>query len=623
VSLRTLDRLLLVAITILPAVASPSHRSSSASAATASMDVTVDQGTSMAIALSPDRQTLAIDLQGSLWLLPAAGGAANRISDQFSDIRQPTWSPDGQTIAFQAYRDGGWHIWAIGRDGSKLRALTAGPFDDREPHYSHDGRRLAFASDRSGNYDVWVQHLDTGALTQITTNPANDFGPAWSPNDGEIAFASDREGAGVYGITSDGKERLIAKTQGRANAPSWSPDGSHISYNLSTPDRSSVAIDGRDITSDEDVFPFRAEWVSADAFLYTADGLIKRRSLTGSAAEAITFTATLTLERPAYKRKQRDFDSDKPRLARGIVAPAVSPDGRRVACAALGDIWIVPVDGKPMRVTNDRFLDTHPAWSPDGKRLAFSSDRSGNMDLWIRDLDAGTDRRLTDRPTSDMTPAWSPDGKRIAFVGIDGLFTGDIQVVTVQTGEIQEVSSRVFGASPPTWSPDGKRLMFARLKRYSSRFREGVNEFVSIEIDGRDEQAFLPAPHQGSDVRAGGGPVWSPDGKQIAFVMDGALIAMPVDFTGKPTGAPRRLADEIAHSPSWTGNSRFVAYLSNERLRLVPADGGTAKDLPVNLEWTPHIPRGDLVVHVGRFVDVRSGTTRGATDIVVKGNRIA
>ena len=80
----------------------------------------------MSVAVSPDGRTLAVDLQGSIWTIPAAGGAAKRITDLFNDARQPTWSPDGKSIAFFAYRDGGYDLWSIAPDGSNQRKLTWG-----------------------------------------------------------------------------------------------------------------------------------------------------------------------------------------------------------------------------------------------------------------------------------------------------------------------------------------------------------------------------------------------------------------------------------------------------------------------------------------------------------------
>src|SRR6185436_14974289 len=74
------------------------------------LDVTVSEGTSMSVGVSPDGRTLAIDMQGSIWTLPVSGGAAKRITDLFNDARQPTWSPDGKWITFFGYRDGGYDI---------------------------------------------------------------------------------------------------------------------------------------------------------------------------------------------------------------------------------------------------------------------------------------------------------------------------------------------------------------------------------------------------------------------------------------------------------------------------------------------------------------------------------
>src|SRR5580692_2316966 len=156
--------------------------------APAPIDVTVHEGTSMSVAVSPDGRTLAIDLQGSIWTLPSTGGTARRITDLFNDARQPAW----KWIAFMGYRDGTYGIWAVAPDGNNQHKLTWGPFDDREPGWSHDGTRLAFSSDRksrgSGNYNIRMLDMRTGQVSQITKHSAENRMPCRSPDDTEIAF---------------------------------------------------------------------------------------------------------------------------------------------------------------------------------------------------------------------------------------------------------------------------------------------------------------------------------------------------------------------------------------------------------------------------------------------------
>src|SRR5256886_13410462 len=171
--------------------------------------LTLREGTNMAAALSPDGRTIAIDLLGTLWTLPAQGGAATPITDIFLDARQPSWSPDGRSLGFQAYRNSRWQIGPAAPDGKELKPATSSPYDDREPVWSPDGSRIAFSSDRSGSYDIWVLTIATGALRQITSAPSNEFMPSWRSAE-VVAYVSDRrERPGIYSSAA-------AATGGRA-----------------------------------------------------------------------------------------------------------------------------------------------------------------------------------------------------------------------------------------------------------------------------------------------------------------------------------------------------------------------------------------------------------------------
>ena len=157
---------------------------------------------------------------------------------------------------------------------------------------------------------------------------------------------------------------------------------------------------------------------------------------------------------------------------------------------------------------------------------------------------------------------------------------------------------------------------------YSTRFREGTNQVLTMSATGGDDKWFTPNPNLSIDSRGGGGPVWSPDGTKMAAIYEGLLAVWPVSRTGEPLGPPRRVTSEMAHSPSWAGDSKRLLYQSMDKLRIVDIETGQTTDVPLSLTYTPAVPSGRTTIHVSRLVDGVGETARGETDIVVEGNRI-
>ncbi|WP_328472504.1 amidohydrolase family protein [Actinoplanes sp. NBC_00393] len=582
----------------------------------------LDQGTNLAVQLSPDGRRIAMDLVGVLWVLPASGGPARRLTGDLFDIAQPDWAPDGGSIAFQSYRTGTFDLWLIRPDGSGLRRLTEGPYDHREPRFAPDGRRLAFSADLSGSYGIHVLDLASGQITAVADSAAEEFEPAWSPDGRRIAFVVANTRIDVVEVATGARSTAVTVPAGQViRGPAFTPDGSGIIYQLTLNGRAELWLDGAPVVTGEEVFPFRVSWRSPTEIVYAADGGIRRRTL-GSMAPAarIGFAAPVTLTTPRYRKRRRDFDSRTPKPVLGIGSPVLSPDGTSIAFRALNDIWTMRIGRPPQPLTRDLWWKSDPAWSPDGRHLSYSTDRGGKLDIWLRDLTTGGDRQLTDLPNAAaVSGSWSADSSHLAFLDQ----TGALYTVEVASGTVRQLYAATFEPGRPSWSADGRTIALAAVVPYSARFREGLSKILLVDVATGAGRYVDPLPHRSIQTRGDDGPVWSPDGRRIAFVLASVLWVVDVEADGSFAGSPRQITDEVTDAPSWSGDSRRLLYLHNGTLRMVSVDGGRAQTVPMRLTWANTSPRGRTVIHAGRMWDgVRRELVRDV-DIVVEGHRIA
>jgi Tol biopolymer transport system component len=598
--------------------------------------ITVHEGTNISISRPTNGQSIIMDLHGFLYRLPGDGGQAERITSIDQDAARPEISPNGQQIAFQSYNadNGGYfHIKLVNPDGSGIRDLTNDNFDYREPAWSPDGKRVAFATDRPTgqnrpplqdaaleSYNIWSEDVATGEMKLwADTETAEEAEPTWSPDGTEIAYVVSNR---VEAVNEAGARRTIIPQRSglTINSPSFAPNGTDIAYIGSSGMQSNLWVGDRQITSGQDVFRFtRPQWISASEIMYAADGKIRIIDVNSGEHRDVPFSAVLEMPAISYKKKKHVLDANGSQKALGIVTPMLSPDGDHVVFQALNDLWDMEIGRKPRRLTHDSFYEVEPAWSPDGRSLAYSSDKAGTEDIYVRDMSTGSERRLTSLEGAEVATAWSPDGKTIAFQNQ----AFETWTVNVDTGEMRRVLAALFAPGRPSWSPDGNTIALAARMRFSTRFREGHNQILTVNLT-TGEQKYYPAggPFSTIQTRGNDGPAWSPDGKWMAVVLESTLHVVPVDNVGKPTGPPVKINNEATDSVSWSGDSEWLLYASNGHLKMVSRDGRRTRPVPLDLTYRSAEGNGRQVINAGKFWDAKSSQVRTNVDIEVIGNRI-
>jgi Tol biopolymer transport system component len=512
--------------------------------------------------LSPDGKTL-------LFVSRAAGNAdiymqrvgghnpINITKDCAKDDTSPAFSPDGERIAFRSECEGGG-IFVMGATGESKNRLTDFGHD---PSWSPDASKIVVATEqtrdpfnRNTSSTLWVVDVATGARRHLTEIDATQ--PAWSPHGQRIAFWGVRDQGGqrdLWTIAADGGGKPVDVTKDRAVDwnPVWSSDGRHLYFSSGRGGAMNLwrlPIDeatGRTLGDPE---PLTAPALWSGDISVSRDG----RHLAYATRE------------PRSSLHRVGFDPARGALvgtpslvlggSRSISFQHLSPDGQWIAFTTGGlreNLCVIRVDGTGYRqITDDPSRNRGPAWSPDGERIAFYSDRSGHYDLWtIRPDGSGLERLTATTGPGLLIPRWSPDGSQLIAGGTDTTRLFDIR---------RPLADREVRALPPiadgmtfqgrSWSPDGTRLAGYGLRNDGS--------FGGIFVYTLQSNAYDRV------AEVGVGPVWLGNGAQILYATpEGALVLLDVSSRATKELLPQgTVATAFPATCSVSKDDRWITY---------------------------------------------------------------
>ena len=346
----------------------------------------------------------------------------NLTKDSSSDDTQPTFSPDGERIAFRSERQGGG-IFVMGATGESVKRLS--DFGSN-PAWSPDGKEIACADEgpvdpafrSNANSRIWAVNVATGERRQVTKG--DSIQPNWSPHGNRIAYGGRRNAAqrDIWTIPAGGGETTeVTNDQAIEGSPAWSPDGKYLYF---ASDRGGSMNVWR--------VPIEEE---------TGKVLAPPEAVTTPSPYSAHLGFSLDGRRMVYSQilsrgnlQQIGFDPNKETVTgqsvgitqgtRWANTPHLSPNGDWLAFDSQrgkqDDLFVIKRDGTSLRqLTDDLYKDRRPRWSPDGKRIAFFSDRTGKWEIWLINSDGSGLKQLTYAAGTVINPTWSPDGTHLVY----------------------------------------------------------------------------------------------------------------------------------------------------------------------------------------------------------------
>ena len=234
--------------------------------------------------------------------------------------------------------------------------------------------------------------------------------------------------------------------------------------------------------------------------------------------------------------------------ARWLRYPAIAPDGTRIAFSYRGDLWLVPVaGGRALPLTTHAAQETQPVWSPDGRTVAYASDRHGNFDVFAVDVETGVERRLTYHGSAEVPTAFTTDGSAVLFTArrqdapaalLGSTFLTELWKVPVGGGVPTQVLTTPAESARP--SPDGQRMVYEDLRSYENEWRKHHTSSAARNLwlfDAKAGTHTRLTQNPGEDRDA----VWSPDGTRLVYLAErggGSFNVWSMPLSGEAEAKP-------------------------------------------------------------------------------------
>ncbi len=473
---------------------------------------------------------------GDIWIVPKTGGTAIQMTHSPGEESWPRFSPDGKEIAYTASYNGNSDVYTIPVTGGIPTRVTWNSFSDRMIDWHPNGKQIMFASAREngvGRLSQFFMVNKNGGMPEKLKIPYGELA-AFSPDGNQLAYITKitenypfkRYRGGltsdiiIYNFKSEKTER-ITTSEANDGKPAWAGDKVYFlsdnneNMRLNIWEYNSKTKEQKQITNYND---FDISFLSAgpSELIYEMGGDLYLMDLTTQKSRKVEINviSDLSVEMPTVKD-----------VSKSISNMTASPGGKRIVFEARGELFNVPVlEGFTLNLTRSSgAFDQSPAWSPDGKTIAYWSDKSGEYEIYLQDSEGKQEaKKLTKRGKGfGYKLYWSPDSKMLAFIDE----TNNISIIDAENGNTTVAGNTLWNTGhgarfgyPISWSPDSKWITF------TEQLNNANNAIFVYNIEDKKLSQITSSFY--NDMH----PVFSADGKYLFYLTNRSMTATYSDM---------------------------------------------------------------------------------------------